>query len=137
MIDIAMHQAGIAETYGVRTGVLSGITLLPQQPYLVEGPDGASREITSDGDGVLRGIPAPISGHYLIRKGGSTVAEIGASLLSTSETGLESVDKIQFSELSVAAVTEPVKAEKSLWYLLAIMAFCVLLGEWWYFHRRP
>jgi Ca-activated chloride channel family protein len=137
LVDMTMHQAGIAEAQGKHTGVLPGINLLPGQLYTIESPDGSEREMRSDADGVLAGIPAPVSGCYVVRSGGTTLSTMGASLLSSSETALEGVDKIQFSELSVAAVTQPVKAERSLWYMLAAMAFGVLLVEWWYSHRRP
>jgi hypothetical protein len=63
-------------------------------------------------------------------------AAIGASLLSQHESSLLSIDRIYFNELSVSAAAVTLDTEKPLWSSIAILAFCVLLCEWWYFHRR-
>ena len=40
-------------------------------------------------------------------------------------------------ELAVAASGAPVRADRSLWWTLALLAVGVLLTEWWFFQRRP
>lgn len=136
LVQLAQAAAGLAECRSNRTGVLPALTLLADRLYLVEGPDGSGREHRSSHDGRLRGIPAPRVGIYEIREKGAPKTRVGASLLSTSETLLRAIDKIHFSELSVAAASAPLKTDKSLWLRIAMLAFCVLLGEWWYFNRR-
>ena len=54
------------------------------------------------------------------------------------ESGLRAVEKILFAEdLEVAVAQETVKNDRPLWHTLAILAFALLLVEWWFFHRRP
>ena len=69
--------------------------------------------------------------------GGSERARLGASLLSSNTTLLTSTDQIQFNEnLSVAASVTATKSDRSLWKYPALLAFGVLLVEWWYFNRH-
>ena len=63
---------------------------------------------------------------------------MGACLLSPSETGLAGVTQIEFNErLHVAAAGEVVKADWPLWPPLLAGALGLLLGEWWFFQRKP
>ncbi|HUT37281.1 MAG TPA: BatA and WFA domain-containing protein [Planctomycetota bacterium] len=138
LVQAAMDQAGLAKAQGARTGVLPPIALKPERGYVVEGPDGDTREEKSDKQGLLGGIPAPRVGSYRVAEGGTEAARIGASLLSPTETQLAGVEAIEFNEkLTVAASAEPRRADKPFWWTLALVAFGVLLGEWWLFQRRP
>ena len=70
----------------------------------------------------------------------SGLAEVGGvrSLLSPGETSLAAVEAIEFNErLAVVAATATVKMDRPLWAWLCLGALGVLLGEWWYFQRRP
>jgi hypothetical protein len=137
LVEIAMRQAGVAEIQANGTGVLPPVTLLPNRTYSISGPAGEPVERKSDRDGVLSGVPCPRVGLYSISEGGSVVSRVGAGLLSPRETSLESEEEILFNEdLSVAASSETLKTERPLWKTLAILAFLVLLGEWWYFQRK-
>ncbi len=61
----------------------------------------------------------------------------GSGLLSVMETGLDGVDTIRFSEqLSVAAQTATLRADRPVWFPLALAAFGLLLFEWWFYQRR-
>ena len=138
LVQLAMNQAGLAKAEGAKTGVLPPIALKPGRTYTATGPQGESRDERSDRQGLLSGIPAPRVGVYRITEGGSECARVGASLLSTSETSLAGVEAIRFNEdLSVAASKEPPRTDRSLWWGITLAAFCVLLGEWWLFQRRP
>jgi hypothetical protein len=135
LVGVAAHQAGLDEVRGRKTGVLPPLALLPKTVYGVVGPDGKRREEKTNASGELRGIPAPRVGEYVVTGEGAP-GPVGASLLSASETALEGVEEIQFSELSVSASAAPLEADRPLWPLLGLVGFCVLLFEWWFFHRR-
>ena len=62
---------------------------------------------------------------------------MGVSLINSTETSLKGVDEIQFREVKVGAESERVKTDKPLWSTLAVIAFVVLMLEWWYFQKRP
>ena len=66
-----------------------------------------------------------------------SVRTVGASLLSTSETGLAAVSEMEFGDrISVATASTATKSDRSLWWTLALAGFAVLLVEWWWFQRR-
>jgi hypothetical protein len=136
LVQVAMHQAGLAEARPCRTGVLPAMTLEPDRVCRVSGPGGIGREERSDVSGTLSGVPAPRVGVYEIAGGGRT-RRVGASLLSSSETSLVGVDELRFSELSVEASAATLEADRPLWWPLALAAFAFLLLEWWYFNRAP
>ena len=138
LVQVAREQAGLAEAHGRRTGVLQDVSVQPGRTYGIRGPEGETRVERSDAAGVLSGVPALRVGYYDISEGGKLERRVGASLLSASETRLERVEEIQFAEeLSVAASSVAPKTDRPLWSILAVAAFCVLLGEWWYFNRDP
>jgi len=136
-INQGLAATALSEVRGQRTGVLAPVALLADRDYTVSAPDGTSRTITADDQGMLRGIPAPHIGNYEITEGGKEVRTLGAGLLSPLESSLESVSEIQFREVAVGQAETTVKNDKPLWKYLAIAAFLVLLIEWWYFQRRP
>ncbi len=138
LVRLAMQQAGLAETPGHRTGVLPEMELSPSTSYRIVGPQGLVDDgATSDGNGILSGIAAHRVGRYTIERSGSAVAQIGASLLSASETLMSRAEQIQFRELAVSAGDAKVKMDQSFWHILALLAMGVLMIEWWYFHRKP
>ena len=134
---IAMTKAGLLEARGNPTGVLPPqIGLTPETTFDIAAPRGGDREMASNRFGVLSGVPAPRVGVYTI-SGGGDAREVTASLLNTEETRLDSVDAIQFNELTVAAAAKPVEVDRPLWRWLALIGLAVLMIEWWYFQRRP
>jgi len=138
LVQVAMEQAGLSEVHGVRTGVLPELSVRPNRVYRIEGPDGGTRSERSDEAGLLSGVPAPRVGRYKAWRGGRVAASVGVGLLCEGETGLESVEKIQFKEdLSVAASAGGARMDRALWRIFAMVGLCVLLGEWWYFQRKP
>jgi len=138
LVQLAARQAGQAEINGRRTGVLQALPVRPGRTYEVRGPDGLSRRRDSDQEGLLSGVPAPVVGSYSVHDGGRLVTRVGASLLAAQETMLQGAERIEFEEdLSVAAASTGRKMDRALWPILVMLAFCVLMGEWWYFQRKP
>ncbi|MFO1093913.1 MAG: VWA domain-containing protein [Planctomycetaceae bacterium] len=135
-VNEALQQASLSELRALATGVLPPLTLDRETAYRVVGP-GSTADLTSNEDGVLDGVPAPIVGEYEIRRGGEVVKKMGVSLINSTETSLADVDEIQFREVKVGAESERVQTDKPLWSTLAAIAFVVLLLEWWYFQKRP
>ena len=58
---------------------------------------------------------------------GTVFDSIGSNLLDAEVT---------VKELAVSASSQPIDTDRPLWPTLAMIAFVVLLIEWWYFHRK-
>ena len=136
-VQVAMDEADLSEVRGSPTRILPARSLLADREYQVRGPHNLKRTVKSNSDGVVSGVAAPYVGRYVISEGSRDVARIGASLLDSTESTLVSASEIQFRELSVSAAETRVKSDRPLWPILAVIAFCFLLVEWWYFQRRP
>jgi Ca-activated chloride channel homolog len=138
IVQTAMEQVGLAEVVANRTGVLPPLTLAPNGHYEIQTPDHATESAVADDHGMVSGIAAPQAGVYSISENGASRLQVGASLLSPSETTLSSVEQIQFNEqLQVAAAGETVKADRPLWPLLLMIALTIMLVEWWFFQKKP
>ncbi|MDB6149259.1 MAG: hypothetical protein JWQ44_707 [Chthoniobacter sp.] len=136
LVQIAVQQAGFAETTAARTGVLPSLSVAAKETFRVDGPGGLRREERSDDTGRLNGVPAPKAGEYKISGPGAPPQPIGASVLSLTETSLQTVEAIEFNDqLTVAAASTATRSDRSLWWALACAGFIVLLVEWWWFHR--
>jgi len=134
----AGQEAGLGETTGVSTGVLPGVRLEADGVYEITGPDGSVRKERSDPSGLVSGVPAVKVGEYTFRRGGEVRGRVGAALLSAAETRLEHRKEIRFKEnLSVTAGAVTMATDRPFWYVLALLAFGVLLVEWWVYQRRP
>lgn len=136
IVTIAMQRSGILEIEGARTGILPPLTLQSNSSYRIASPDGGSRTERTDDRGGLTGVPATKAGVYKVSSGGEVIP-VSVSLLSPTETALQSVDKLQMNELVVDAKTEEIATDQSLWSLLALIALIVLTIEWWVFQARP
>lgn len=137
LVAASLKLAGLSEASAIATGVL------PPQPapalasVSVRGPKGLSREEKASERGMLTGVPASRAGEYQLTVQGTT-SRLGASLLSSAETGLSTVDEVAFGDrISVAAESSAPKGDRSLWWILAAVGYTVLLLEWWWFQRRP
>ena len=138
LVQIAMDRAGLSQAQANRTGVLPPMSVRPGVTCGIEGPRGDKKEARADGAGVLSGVPAAFVGQYVVSGDRGTQARVGVSLLDAGETTLDSVEEILFNEgLSVAVSEAAARTDRALWRALALLAFGVLLGEWWYFQRRP
>ena len=137
LVQIALQQAALSEVRAVQTGILPTRTLTAETAYHVTGPAGFASDATSNTTGRVSGVPAPRVGRYLFAENGNETTRIGAALLDSRETSLAAAETIQFRELSVTADEKSANRDRPLWPLIALIGFCVLLVEWWYFNRRP
>ncbi len=136
-VQIALESAQLSEVQGERTGVLPPRTLRPKTTYTIRGPHGIQTELESNDAAVLSGVPAPLVGEYVVSEGSGEVARLGVGLLDARESTLVSVPEIQFREMKVAATEATLERDRPLWSPIALLGFCALLVEWWYFQRRP
>ncbi|QDV51098.1 vWA domain-containing protein [Gimesia fumaroli] len=137
LVQLTMQEAGIAEVQAAATPVLPPVEYLPEQKYEIKTPDGKRLSTESNKNGLVSGIAALHVGNYVISGEGADSDEISVSLLSPLETSLVSVEEIQFSEVPVTAAQAQIDSDKPLWSEFALIAFLLLLIEWWYFQRRP
>lgn len=135
-IESALKQASLADVAAAPTGVLPPIAVDGGRTYTILAPDGEAMTAESTADGILQGIPASRVGRYDVKDGGNLVTSIGTGLLSGTETSLQATGELRFSELTVATdEAKQLDADRPFWWLLAMIAFCVLIYEWWYFQR--
>ena len=137
LVTHAQKLAGLSEAVSVATGVLPAQQFTSGTSVSVSGPEKFARAEKTDERGFVTGIPAPRVGEYVLSAGGGNETRIGVSLLSSSETGLATVNEVEFGDrISVATASVAPKADRSLWWTLAALGFAVLLIEWWWFQRR-
>ncbi len=136
LVEQARKISGTSEATAVATGVLPPQTFSGAGEVVIDGPAGRRTEKISD-NGIASGIPLPRVGEYRLTGPGGDY-RVGASLLSLQETTLKAVDEVEFGD-SVAVVVEEkaTKTDRSLWWIIALIGYCVLLLEWWWFQRKP
>ncbi|QDV16131.1 hypothetical protein Pan153_07520 [Gimesia panareensis] len=137
LVQLTLQEAGIAETQAAATPILPAIEFQPEQEYQITTPEGKRLTAESDANGVLSGVAALHVGTYQINGAGAKDSEISVSLLNPLETSLVSVEEMQFSEVPVSASQSQIDSDKPLWSEFALIAFFLLLLEWWYFQRKP
>ncbi|MCA9016864.1 MAG: hypothetical protein KDA77_16140, partial [Planctomycetaceae bacterium] len=137
LIQLTLQEAGIAEVQAAATPVLPAVEYLPENQYEIKTPDGKQLSTESNKNGLVSGVAALRVGKYVISGAGANSDEINVSLLNPLETSLVSVEEIQFSEVPVTASQAQIDSDKPLWSEFALVAFILLLIEWWYFQRRP
>ncbi|APZ96327.1 vWA domain-containing protein [Fuerstiella marisgermanici] len=136
VIESALQRASLSEVNAAPTGVLPPLNLEPEREFTVQGPNGEADTFRSTASGLLTGVQAEVVGKYDIKDGADVVASIGTGLLSALETSLESVTELQFAELTVKTdETQMIDSDQQLWWVLAALAFVLLMVEWWYFQR--
>jgi len=135
--QIALERAALSEAKSWPTGTLPPQKVDADAEFTIDEPSGHREAMRSTSDGTLSGVAATDTGRYVIRQGNDTVAALGVSLLAASETQLGTVEKLQFPETSVTTSSELVRTDRPLWGWFAWAGMALLLGEWWYFQRRP
>ncbi|MGZ0169026.1 MAG: VWA domain-containing protein [Planctomycetales bacterium] len=135
LVELARQEASVGEVSGYQTGVLTALNLDSGIGYSITAPDASIQTIQADHDGQLRGVAANLVGEYRFR--GETVEpfSLNANLLNSDETTLASVDSIEFDEQSVNSADEILDNHRPLWSVLTLLAFGVLLVEWWFFQQ--
>lgn len=134
--QIAAQRANLLDAKAHPTGTLPSQRITPETEVRISGPNGHAETAKSDKDGFLSGMGAPYVGNYEIT-GTAEPLKIGISLLSSSETGLNTVEKLSFPEVSVSAATVVLKTDRPLWRWFVTVGLMFLLLEWWYFQKRP
>lgn len=137
LIQLTLQEAGISETQAAATPILPPLELQPDTQYEILTPAGNELRAESDQNGRISGVAALHTGQYTVNGAGAKNIKISVSLLNPLETSLVSEDEIQFSEVPVTATQTQVDSDKPLWGEFAFIAFLLLLGEWWYFQKRP
>ncbi len=135
-VEAALKQASLSEVAAAPTGVLPPISLQPDREYRVKNPAGEEVTFRSSTTGVLTGVPAAHAGRYDVFDGSDLTTSIGTGLLNPLESSLQVADEVRFTELSVSSTdTSRLESDQPLWWLLAMLAFVLMLAEWWYFQR--
>ncbi|QDT88888.1 vWA domain-containing protein [Gimesia algae] len=137
LIQLTLQEAGISETQAAATPVLPPLEFQPEKQYEILTPAGNELRAESDQNGRISGVAALHTGQYTINGAGAENTKISVSLLNPLETSLVSEEEIQFSEVPVTATQTQIDSDKPLWGEFAFIAFLLLLGEWWYFQKRP
>jgi len=136
-VDVAFFEAAIGEVRGLKTRILPPMSLSIDRKYEIQRPDGTSLTVQADENGRLTGVPALHVGEYVVSDADREQRRLSVSLLNSDETSLAGVQNIQFNELSVEASDTAIKSDRPLWSPLAVIAFAVLLLEWWFYQHRP
>ncbi|HET6425745.1 MAG TPA: hypothetical protein VFG20_18790, partial [Planctomycetaceae bacterium] len=135
--DIARDRAALSEAKSWPTGILPALRLSPEAEYTFTAPSGRAEPMKANADGVVAGMATDQAGRYVLKDGDKTVASWGVSLLAPNETGLRTVEKLLFPETSVSTAPQMIQSDRPLWGWFAAAGLVLLLGEWWYFQRRP
>ena len=134
--QIAFSRAHLLDAKAIPTGEIPARKLEPEKEYQVSGPHGYSETGTSDKHGYLMGMNAPFVGQYEVNS--PETERIGASLVSSQETSLVSVEKLIFPEnVTVTAGEAEVKGDQPLWGWFAFAGLVLLVVEWWFFQKKP
>ena len=136
-IQIATDRAQIGEAQAWPTGTLPPQQLEANTEYRILTPDGGTEPGKSTSNGILSGVTASQTGRYQVLQGETPVAALGVGLLAPQETELRAVDKLMFPEAAVTSSADTLKTDRPLWTWFAWAGLVLLLGEWWYFQRRP
>jgi len=135
LVRHANRFAGMEEVHGGETGVLSLPPAEPGSEVRVTGPGGTTLAVQADDEGRLPVVPAPRAGVWEFA--GGVEGSVRLALLDERESRLRRVEELQLDEIPVSAADAAVPGDRQLWRWVALTAFLVLLGEWWYFSRAP
>jgi von Willebrand factor type A domain/Aerotolerance regulator N-terminal len=99
-------------------------------------PSGATKTLALDptaselvfGDTYKQGI-------YRLRLGTNDTA-FCVNLLDAAESNIKPREEIQLGKYTKVSATTTHRANMELWRTIAALGLVVLLGEWWYYHRR-
>jgi Ca-activated chloride channel homolog len=136
-VQLALDRSEIGEARAWPTGILPPRQVEPETEFTIANGTGSNETAKSSPTGLLTGISAPEPGKYTYRQGETLVASVGVGLLTATETKLQGVETLQFPETKVSTATSTIQTDRPLWSWFAGLGLILLLGEWWYFHRRP
>jgi hypothetical protein len=75
------------------------------------------------------------SGIYRLRLGTNDTV-FCANLLDATESNIKPHDELQMGKYTKVTATTTKRANMEVWRTIATLGLLVLLGEWWYYHRR-
>jgi Ca-activated chloride channel homolog len=135
-IESALKQASLSDVAAAPTGVLPSVSVDSGRTYTIKSPDGEKFDVESGEAGILEGISAARVGRYDVLDGETLVTSIGTGLLNGTESSLKPAEELRFSELTVTTEdARQIDSDRPFWWILAFLAFGVLMFEWWYFQR--
>jgi hypothetical protein len=67
--------------------------------------------------------------------GDRPAGSFAVNLFDSSESAIQPAEVVRFGQTTLEVVTEEDVGQRELWPWLATLAFIVLLGEWWAYHR--
>lgn len=135
LVQLARQEASVGDVVGVKTGVLPAVDLKAGPAYEITGPDDSRQTVQTNENGKLRGVTANSVGRYSISGGESEQLTVAANLLSSAESTLTPVSSIAFDEQTVASADEVLTTDRPVWSIVTLVAFALLLAEWWFFQR--
>jgi hypothetical protein len=110
----------------------------PQSKLEVELPSGTKRTLQRTRSGTFNFAETDELGVYRVREEGQPTQSFAVNLFDERETDIrpraENSIKIGFSEVAGQAASQP--ARRELWRPLLLVACCLLVGEWYIYHRR-
>lgn len=74
-------------------------------------------------------------GTYHVRLGTNDTV-FCVDLLDAAESNIKPRDELQLGKYTKVAATKMQRANMELWRTIAGLGLCVLMTEWWYYHRR-
>ncbi len=121
----------------VKAGDAFRLPLLhPESAAQVTLPGGVKKSISLDpkanefvfGDTARQGV-------YRLHLGTNDLA-FCVDLLDAAESNIQPRDELQLGKYTKVAATTMQRTNLELWRTIAAIGLLVLLGEWWYYHRR-
>jgi hypothetical protein len=108
----------------------------PEMKAQITLPDGTKKTLNIEpnanefvfGDTYKQGI-------YKLNLGTNNIT-FCVDLLDTAESNIKPRDELQVGKYTKVAATTVQRTNMELWRTIAAIGLLVLLGEWWYYHRR-
>jgi len=135
LVQLTRQESSIGDIAGVPTGILPAVKLNAGATYQINRPDNTLQKVVADEAGNVRGITASQVGRYRISAKASEQRSVAANLLSSAESTLTPVSSIEFDEQTVASASEVLTSDRPVWSMVTLLAFGLLLVEWWFFQR--
>jgi len=122
--------------FQVRTGQTARLPMTkPVQNVHVETPDGRTLSLELPPKAQEIAVSqTDRAGVYQVKVGDQSF-QFCANLLDAGETRNEPRENIEFGKYQVVEGGALRVSNLEIWRWLVLAALCVLLGEWWYFHR--
>lgn len=120
-------RAGDPFRLSMGEGVTSAEITLPDGSSRQRSVDAGKRELVF-GDTSRQGI-------YKLKAGTNQVV-FCVNLLDSQESDTTPKPELQFGKYAKVGASNFRQANMEIWRWIALSAFCVLMFEWWYYHRR-